>query len=269
MKSLIWDICRCTNRGILPDNSKFETITNDPRPEDSDAARRFVAFCNYYRRFIPNFSDYAYPLNCLSRKNAKFIWTKECEKSFQYLKNSLVKSPILQYPDFSKSFCITTDASKVACGAVLSQDHNGIQLPVSYASRTFTKGEQNKSVIERELAAIHWAITYFKIYVYGTKFLVRTDHRPLTYLFSMKNPSSKLVRVRLDLEEFEFEIEYIKGSDNNGADALSRIDFDGIKNLKPEYQINKVTTRSETRKLLNVDSEKSIPNPTNKTCQNL
>lgn len=238
---------KCTNKGILPDTSKFELVQKYPTPTDGESARRFVAFCNYYRRFIPNFSEYAYHLNCLTRKKAKFIWSDKCEQAFQYLKNSLIKSPILQYPDFEKQFCITTDASNISCGAILSQEYNGIQLPVNFASRTFTKGEQNKSVIERELAAIHWAIQYFKPYIFGNKFLIKTDHRPLTYLFSMKNPSSKLCRMRLDLEEYDFEIEYIKGSQNCGADALSRIDFSTIRDANEINQVLKVTTRSETR----------------------
>lgn len=146
---------KCTNQGILPDDTKFELIRNYPRPTDSDSARRFIAFCNYYRRFVPNFSKFAFPLNKLSRKNEPFLWTHSCEESFNYLKNSLINSPILQYPDFEKQFCLTTDASNISCGAILSQKHNDLQLPIAYASRTFTRGEQNKSVIERELAAIH------------------------------------------------------------------------------------------------------------------
>lgn len=171
-----------------------------------------------------------------------------------YLKNALINSPILCYPDFEKQFCITTDASNISCGAILSQEYDKVQLPIAYASRTFTKGERNKSVIERELAAIHWAIQYFRPYVYGTKFLVKTDHRPLTYLFSMKNPSSKLVRMRLDLEEYDFQIEYIKGSSNSGADALSRIDFDTIKSISTQ-SVFKVTTTSQVKKSIPATSE--------------
>lgn len=240
---------KCTDKGILPDDSKYEKITQYPTPTNADEARRFVAFVNYYRRFIPNFSYHSIHLTRLTRKNTEFVWTKECESAFQYLKNSILSPKILQYPDFDKQFCITTDASKLACGAVLSQDHNGIQLPISFASRSFTQGESNKSVIEQELTAIHWAINFFKPYVYGKKFLVKSDHKPLTYLFSLKNPSSKLTRMRLDLEEFDFEIEYIKGKDNCGADALSRIDFDQIKQISLQNkQIYQVITRSKSKK---------------------
>lgn len=232
---------KCTSNGIMPDDTKYDKILNYPTPVNSETAKRFVAFVNYYRRFIKNFTEYSWHLTKLTRKNTPFVWTENCQKSFDYLKNCLLKPIILKYPDFNKEFCVTTDASKIACGAILSQEHNGIQMPIAFASRAFTKGEQNKPVIEQELLAIHWALNYFKPYLYGKKFLVRSDHRPLVYLFAMKNPSSKLTRVRLDLEEFDFVIEYIKGSENVGADALSRMEFDNIKTIS---RINVVQTRS-------------------------
>ena len=129
----------------------------------------------------------------------------------------------MQYPDFEKTFIVTTDASDLACGAVLSQIHENNDLPVSFASRAFTKGEANKHIIEKELAAIHWAIMHYRPYLLGRKFIVRTDHRPLVYLFGMKDPSSKLTRMRIELEEFDFQVEFVPGKSNVVADALSRI----------------------------------------------
>ena len=89
---------------------------------------------------------------------------------------------------------------------------------MAYASKTFIKGESNKTTIEQELTTIHWAITHFRLYIYGKHFLVRADL--FLILFSMKNPSSKLTRMRLDLEEYDFTIEYLRGKDNYIADAL-------------------------------------------------
>lgn len=249
---------RCTDKGILPDESKYSIISNYPRPTDADSAKRFIAFCNYYRRFIKRFAHHACYITNLTRKKVKFFWSENCEKAFQYLKQSLIKPPILKYPDFNKPFCITTDASKIACGAVLTQEYDGVDHPISYASRAFTPGERNKSTPLQELTAIHWALTFFRPYVFGSKFLVKSDHRPLVYLFTMKNPSSKLVRMRLDLEEYDFEIEHIKGKDNVVADALSRIDFKDIKQLATaNATILKVTTRSETRQMKDVEEEKN------------
>lgn len=234
-----------TANGIPPDSAKYDKIRDYPVPGKANEVRRFVALCNYYRRFIPYFADTASCLNNLLRKRIKFIWSDKCQNSFQKLKNSLLSPQILQYPYFEKKFILVTDASDVACGAVLTQPHDDIDHPVAYASKGFTKGERNKSTIEKELTAIHWAVNRFLPYLYGRKFSIKTNHRPLGYLFSMKNPSSKLTRMRLDLEEFDFDIDYIKGKENVGADALSRINVstDSLKTIA----ILQVQTRSAAK----------------------
>lgn len=234
-----------TDKGILPDKSKYVAIEDYPTPKTADEAKRFVAFCNYYRRFIRNFAELAYPLNRLTRKNQKFEWTDLCEEAFQELKKALLNPPILKYPDFSKQFTVITDASNIACGAILAQEYDGLDHPIAYASRTLTKGEMNKSTIEKELAAIHWALQHFKAYLYGTKFKVKSDHRPLVYLFNMTNPTSKLTRMRMDLEDFDFIVEYIKGEKNVGADALSRIDISDLRNT---FKVA-IMTRSKSRQI--------------------
>lgn len=124
---------RCTNIGILPDNSKLAAVANYPRPVDGEATKRFVAFANYYRRFVKNFAQLAQPLNKLTRKKATFEWTPECQKSFDRLRQSLSNPPVLAYPDYALPFHITVDASKLACGAVLSQYVNDHEHPIYYA----------------------------------------------------------------------------------------------------------------------------------------
>ena len=216
---------------------------------------------NYYRRFIPKFEHLAQPLNYLTRRKTKFVWTEECERSFVTMKENLIQPKNLQYPDFSQEFTITVDASDTAAGAVLSQERNGKDEPISFASRGFTQGEKNKSTIEKELAAIHFAITHFRPYVYGTHFLIRSDHRPLAYLFGKREPSSKLTRMRLDIEEYRFTIEYIKGSENVVADALSRITIDHLKLMREEVLKEAtvaVMTRSATRRAKENEKEKEM-----------
>lgn len=242
-----------SEEGILPDPSKYKTIEKYPKPSNADEVRRFVAFCNYYRRFIQNFADIAHPLNKLLRKNVTFTWTDECQHAFDTLKSKLISPQILKFPDFKKEFVLITDASKMACGAILAQKYDSVDLPIAYASKSFTRGESNKSTIEQELTAIHWAITYFRPYLYGRKFVIKTDHRPLVYLFSMKSPTSKLTRMRLDLEEFNFEVQYVQGKTNVGADALSRIQIDSemLKNIT----MLKVTTRAMSKRNKNNQNE--------------
>lgn len=239
-----------SNKGIQPDKAKYSIIEKYPVPKTPDETRRFVAFCNYYRRFIPNFANICNPLNKLLRKNETFIWSAECQNAFEMLKKSLLSPNVLQFPDFQKQFILTTDASKVACGAVLAQLHDGVEKPIAFASKAFTKGESHKSTIEQELTAIHWAVSYFRPYLYGRKFVIKTDHRPLIYLFSMKNPSSKLIRMRWDLEEYDFSIEYIEGKSNIVADAFSRVPLD-MDELKQMYVITRSMTRNISSQPIN------------------
>lgn len=238
---------KCTNEGICPDPEKLHCVENYPVPHDKDSTKRFVAFANYYRRFIQNFSEISRPLNNLSRKKVEFKWNSQCQEAFDKLKASLVSPPVLAYPDFDKQFVITTDASKYACGAVLSQIIDGHDRPIAFASKPFSKGESNKITMEQELLSIHWAIKYFRPYIYDKFFIVNSDHRSLVYLFSLKDPSSKLTRIRLDLEEHNFEIRHISGKSNVVADALSRVHIDELKSVNSFKTQVLAITRSKTK----------------------
>lgn len=147
-------------------------------------------------------------MNNLCRKNTPFNWSEQCKNSFQFLKKALASPPILQYPDFSdqNEFILQTDASGIAVGAVLS---NKDIRPVAYASRPLNKAERNYPTIQKELVAIVWGIKYIRPYLYGRKFTNMTDHKPLLYLFGMKDPSSRLLKFRLTLEEYDFKIVYV------------------------------------------------------------
>lgn len=236
-----------TKDGILPDPNKITVIENYPKPKNSDEVRRFVAFSNYYRKFIYNFAILTLPLNRLCRKNIPFEWTKECEQSFQLLKKALMSPPVLQYPDFSKEneFILQTDASSLAIGAVLC---NKDLRPVAYASRPLNSAERNYPTIQKELLAVVWGIKYFRPYLFGKKFTIMTDHKPLVYLFSMKDPSSRLLKFRLTLEEYDYKILYVKGRDNAVADALSRLTVTSEELKEMNNKIMSVMTRAQRRR---------------------
>lgn len=178
---------------------------------------------SYYRRFVPKFSQLASPLHKLLKKDAKYEWTDEQERAFQTLKQKLISPPILRYPDYSRGFILTTDASNEGLGAVLSQGEIGKDLPVAFASRTLNKAERNYSTTEKELLAIVWGMRYFRPYLFGRKFVVVTVHKPLTWIMSVKDPGSRLLRWRIKLEEYDYDIVYKKGGQNTNADALSRV----------------------------------------------
>jgi len=151
------------------------------------------------------------------------VWEESQEVAFQALKQKLMSQPILQYPDFSREFILTTDASNEGAGAVLSQGQIGKNLPIAYASRKVNKAERNYSTVEKELAAIVWGIKYFRPYLYGRKFKMFSDHKPLTWIMSVKDPGSRLLRWLIHLQEYDYEIVYKAGVQTSNADALSRI----------------------------------------------
>lgn len=244
---------KITSEGIYPDPSKIDTVQNYPTPKNVDEIKRFVAFVNYYRRFINRFADIVHPLNLLCKKGAVFKWTAECESAFQKLRDCLTNPPVLQYPDFSNDniFRVQTDASKVGLGAILSNSDGRV---IAYASRSLKSAETRYPVIELELLAIVWAVKHFRPYLYGRKFKIFTDHRPLVYLFSLNDPASRLMKFRLFLEEYDFEIEYVPGRNNAAADALSRlpVSCEDLKSIQNSViaSVNSVMTRRQ-KKILN------------------
>lgn len=211
--------------GIMPDPSKIEAVKNYPRPTNVKEIQTFLGFTNYYRKFIKNFSDIVSPFTQLLKKNVPFVWSQECEKSFILLKDKLTTAPILQHPNFNKEFLLTADASDKAIGAILSQGEIGKDLPISYASRTLNSAEQNYSVTEKELLAVVWGTHTFRPYLFGRKFQIISDHQPLIWGLKVKDPSSRLLRWRIKLEEYDFDINYKPGKSNTNADALSRISY--------------------------------------------
>lgn len=231
-----------TPEGIKPNPKKIIAIKNFPIPRTAKEIKSFLGLIGYYRKFINNFAKLTKPLtNCL-KKEKKVEHTPEFVKCFEDCKNILTNDPILQHPDFSKPFNLTTDASNFAIGAILSQGPIGHDLPIAYASRTLNPAEINYSTIEKEMLAIVWATKYFRPYLFGIKFKIISDHKPLQWLFSVKEPNSKLIRWRLKLSEFDYEIIYKSGKQNTNADALSRVQINTLEDdqlsILPNIDLN-------------------------------
>jgi len=209
--------------GIRPDPKKIQAVLDFPEPKNVKQIKSFLGLSGYYRKFIENYSSIARPITNLLKKDVKFNWSEECEKAFGKLKHALCTEPVLQYPDFTKEFILTTDASGKALGAILSQGEIGKDLPIAYASRTLSISEFNYSTTELECLAIVYGIKQFRPYLYGRKFTILSDHRPLAWLFNLKDPLSKLARWRIQLEQYDYVIKYKPGIQNGNVDALSRM----------------------------------------------
>jgi len=212
-----------TEAGVRPDPQKVVAIEQFPTPTNPKQLKTFCGMISYYRHFIPNCSKIASPLYKLLKRDGNFEWAEAQENAFQYLKAKLVSRPILQYPDFSNEFVLTTDASNCGLGAVLSQGPVGKDLPVAYASRSLNSAETNYTTSEKELLAIVWATKYFRPYLYGRRFKVVSDHKPLVWIMNVNDPGSRLMRWRIQLAEYDYEIVHRSGAQNTNANALSRI----------------------------------------------
>ena len=203
---------------------KIEALKKAPIPQTKKQIRSFLGLAGFYRKFIPNFSAIAIPLSDLTKKGQphKVKSTENTQLAFDTLKKLLFARPILKLPDFTQIFILRTDASDDGVGAVLLQTENDEKLPVAYASRKLQDREKSYAVVEKECLAVVWGVQKFHQYLYGREFILETDHQPLTYLNKSKTENSRLMRWALLLQQYRFRIVAIKGSENVGADYLSR-----------------------------------------------
>jgi transposase InsO family protein len=211
-----------SREGVHPDPEKIEAVKNFPIPSSVKELQSFLGLSNYYRRFVDGYAEMARPLTRLLKKGTAFTWTPECQEAMRNLKDALTQSPVLVYPDFSKPFILSTDASNFAIGAVLSQERDGEEHPCAYASRQLSSPEVSYATTEKELLAVVWGVNQFRWALIGQKFRIVTDHAALKWLFSLKDPSSRLLRWALKLGEYEYEVVHKPGKKHLNADALSR-----------------------------------------------
>ena len=151
-----------SKEGIKPNPNKIKVVKNYPIPKTCKEIKAYLGLLGYYRQLIPNFAKLMKPLTNGLRMGYKINIKDE---NFKESKTLLVNSPILQYPNFEKIFSLTTNASNFALGVALSQNVNGKDLPIAYASRTLNNHEINYSIIEKELLSIVWSTKYFGPYV--------------------------------------------------------------------------------------------------------
>ncbi|XP_023243879.1 uncharacterized protein LOC111641862 [Centruroides sculpturatus] len=237
-----------SDEGIRPDPDKINCVLTFPKPVNKHDIKSFLGLTGYYRRHIKSYADIAKPLTNLLKNDAQFQWGEEQEQSFERLKEIITSAPLLKSPDFSKPFILATDASNEAIGAVLSQEDERGEMPIAYASRILRKPEKNYSTTEKECLAVVWATKYFKPYLYGRKFTIITDHRPLRWLMSNKDSSSnsRIARWIIFLQEFDFTITHKAGDCHKNADALSRIP---IRQITQKEELVPIYSKTQIRDL--------------------
>lgn len=135
----------------------------------------------------------------------------------------MITHPVLQVPDFKKTFVLTTDASDFVIRALLAQEGpEGQLLPQLYISKKLSPREMNWLDTEKECYAIIFAVEKLGPYLWGRKFVFQTNHSPLQWLKSSRDTKSKLFRWNLALQDYDFAVHHIPGKENKMADALSR-----------------------------------------------
>jgi transposase InsO family protein len=210
---------------VYPNPEKVECIRKYPVPRNKKNIQQFLGLIGFYRKFIPNIALHARPITMLLRDEIEFIWSNECQITFEYLKSVLTDLSELHLPDLNGQFIISTDASRVGLGAVLLQVKDGVRYPIWFASRCLRPAETRYSTPELECLAVIWAIEKFRGYIEYTKFIVETDHQALSWLQRIKEPSGRLAHWFLILQHYQFEVHYKPGCSLNmkAPDALSRM----------------------------------------------
>lgn len=199
-----------SGEGIATDPTKVAAVREWPAPSNVAELRSFLGLASYYRRFINGFATMAAPLHQLTQKGRDFQWSKDCATAFSQLRSALTEAPVLAFPDPERIFIVDTDASNTGVGAVLSQEGEHGEQVIAYFSRTLSKPEKNYCVTRRELLAVVLGLRHFRPYLYGQRFILRTDHASLTWLLNFKEPESQLARLVEILQDCDFDIRQTK-----------------------------------------------------------
>ncbi|KAK8931429.1 hypothetical protein KSP39_PZI016937 [Platanthera zijinensis] len=204
--------------GIAVNPAKIRAVRDWPQLCSAADVRSFLGLAGYYRKFVEGFSKIALPLTSLTKKDASFIWTPQCEGAFQELKERLTSAPILTIPSGQEGFQVYTDACQQGLGAVLMQ-HGKV---VAYASRQLKVHEKNYATHDLELGAVVFALKIWRHYLYGVRCELFSDHKSLKYVFTQRELNMRQRRWLEFLCGYDFDLQYHPSKANTVADALSR-----------------------------------------------
>src|SRR5258705_224351 len=208
-----------STKGISMDEDKVETVRNWSKEKKTENGRlnnlfevqQFLGFCNYYRRFIPKYSEKAEPLTRLTKKDEPFMWGSEQQLAFEMMVTAFTTAPALRHFDHEREVIIETDASDYVSAGVLSQrDDEGVLHPVAYYSKKHSPAECNYDIYEKELMAIIKALEEWRPECEGAAYPVQliTDHKNLESFMTTKLLNPRQAQWSEFLTRFDYEIVY-------------------------------------------------------------
>jgi hypothetical protein len=204
-----------SDEGIKADPKCVEAIKQFREPKNQNEVRQFLGMANYVFKFISNVADKTQLLRELLQKDRQFMWTVNHQREFDKLKNEIVSPKVLAKFDVNKKSRVSADASSFGIGAVLEQlQEDDNWKPVYFCSKSLSPTERGYAQIEKEALAITWACERLEQYLLGAKFIVQTDHKPLTVILKTREVNkltNRLQRFRMRLLKFNFDICYVPG----------------------------------------------------------
>ena len=221
------------DQGLHASTEKIEAVLRAPQPRNVKELRSFLGMMNYSRKFIPNLATILKPLTLLLQKHCRWVWRAEQARAFKEAKQLLTVSPVLVHYDTTLPLRLATDASAYGVGAVISHiGADGEERPIAFASRTLSSSECNYAQIEKEALGIVFGVRKFHQYLYGRKFTLLSDHKPLTTIFGSKCgvpalAAARLQRWAVQLAAYEYDIEFRPTARHANADGLSRLPLGG------------------------------------------
>lgn len=211
-----------TQEGVKPSPRKVEALKNFRDPKSCEELRSFLGFVTYCSKFIPDYSTLSEPLWEVVRGN-KFVWNTKQKECFDNLKKQLSDESKLGYYDRKDKTRVIADASPTGLGAVLVQFKNDDPRVVYYASKNLSPVERRYCQTEKEALALVWAVERLRVFLYGMRFQLVTDHKALQAIFKKDSkPCPRIERWVLRLQSFKFDLVYCEGK-KNIADSFSRL----------------------------------------------
>ena len=252
--------------GIRPTSDKVKAIRELKQPNDVHQLRVLLGLVNYYAKFIPNQATLLSPWYKLLQQNTKFNWNKECEKVLNQVKEKLTSDRLLVHYDPHKQITLACDASPVGVGCVLSHVINGQERPIAYASRSLTASEKNYCQLEREGLAIVYGLVKFHKYIYGRKFTIITDNKPISKILGPKEGIPSLAAARLQrwsmiLMAHQYELQFRSSQQHGNCDGLSRFPVDNDE-LGTECSVNHFSVSNTLPITARQIAEETRKNPT-------